>query len=138
MFVSAISTWGLSAGNVALFQLSLCVAALLPPTLVLGTLFPLVCRTLAAQESVECAHQDLVLGQVRRTAGLAELLAVRGREAPLRRRRAARRVAPEKEVEVLAIGVQSTDQFVDETRFANPRFAFDQDDVAIAGRRPRV
>ncbi|MBM4267048.1 MAG: hypothetical protein FJ144_10605 [Deltaproteobacteria bacterium] len=51
IFVAAIQHFGLTAARVTVFQIALCMAAMLPPTLVLGALFPLACRIVSGERS---------------------------------------------------------------------------------------
>ncbi len=47
VFLSVVESFGLDSGRIALAQVTICMLAMLPPTLVLGGLFPLVARVLA-------------------------------------------------------------------------------------------
>ncbi|MEW6271792.1 MAG: fused MFS/spermidine synthase, partial [Thermodesulfobacteriota bacterium] len=47
MFLRVVESWGLDSGRIALAQVVMCALVMLPPTLVLGGLFPLVARVLA-------------------------------------------------------------------------------------------
>jgi spermidine synthase len=46
-FLRVVETYGLDSGRIALAQVAMCMLAMLPPTLILGGLFPLVARVLA-------------------------------------------------------------------------------------------
>jgi len=47
LFLWVVESFGLDSGRIALAQVAMCMIAMLPPTLILGGLFPLVARVLA-------------------------------------------------------------------------------------------
>src|SRR5207247_1470223 len=54
---------------------------------------------------------------------------------PARRRRAARRVAAEQEVDVLALALEQAYELVDEAALADPGLALHEDDLPLSGLR---